>query len=744
MADEMVRRAQRFVNATYNNGATLGISKLDENGQTSWTVMHALTRALQYELGISALSNSFGPTTLGTIGEKYGKLDDTTIPSANLCRVIQAALYCKGYDGGEIDGTYNARVKASVAKLHQNMGVDGVYPGSALWPKTAKGLFNMDAYVTVGGGSDTIRSIQQWLNSKYILRKDYYVIPCDGHHSRDVAKSMLFAIQYELGMADGVANGVFGPGTQAGLKEHTLSTGASGVWVQLFSAAMVLNRRPASFASSFTSALASAVSDFQSFVKLPVTGKGDYSTWASLLVSYGDQNRKGAACDGVTQITAARAQTLKANGITYVGRYLTNPDPTPSGSTKEKAIQPGELKAIADNGLRCYPIYQTYGRGADDFSYPLGRAAAQAAINAALDHGFKAGTRIYFAVDFDALDDQVTNNVLPHFKGIQDAIADDGDRFKIGVYGPRNVCTRVGEAGHSSASFVSDMSSGFSGNFGYPLPADWAFDQIVTRTIGSGDGAINIDHNIASGRDTGQGSFDAPRSVKPDVRLMTLIEEMKTDVGKYMQSIGYPNDGGARTYQHWKCFDTVCVEHDELVTNLSNRHNMRKALIQATAYWEMRHVDPLDEAAELAVITTFNTTGKFLDQDPSTGIAQQRARTLIPAWNHALSKGYATGQPYRNPASDQDCYDIWKKARDNEEFALTSVCMIHRWDIDGKPGGDDNSPALRPPTLAYTDQEIYEVLRRYQGPAEPAFTDAKKRMPLYYILEKYHSISRNM
>ena len=70
----------------------------------------------------------------------------------------------------------------------------------------------MDAYVTVGRTARThIRSIQQWLNGRYILRKDFYVIPCDGYHSRDVAKSMLFAIQYELGMADGTANGFSDP-----------------------------------------------------------------------------------------------------------------------------------------------------------------------------------------------------------------------------------------------------------------------------------------------------------------------------------------------------------------------------------------------------------------------------------------------------------------------------------------------------------------------------------------------------
>ncbi|GCB46311.1 glycoside hydrolase domain-containing protein [Streptomyces sp. NL15-2K] len=738
MADEMVRKAQQFINGAY--GGKLGIDRIPETGVTGWPMMFALTRALQYELGITSLSDTFGPTTLSTLTSKYPALNSGTVPSQNFAKIIQSALYCKGYDGGDIDGTYNSRVVASITKLKQNMGVDFVYPGGNLVPKVFKGLLNMDAYVTVNGGTETIRAVQRWLNGQYVNRRDFFIIPADGNHSRDVAKSMLFAVQYEIGMADGTANGVFGPGTQSGLKSHTVATGDSGPWVQLFSAGMVLNQRPVAFTSTFTSALASAVSAFQSFVKLPVTGTGNFSTWASLLVSYGDQSRKGEACDGVTRITPDRAAALKAEGIKYVGRYLTNPT---GGQPFEKAIQEGELQTIAQNGLRCFPIYQTFGRDAADFNYIAGRTAGQAAVNAALDHGFKAGTRIFFAVDFDALDQDITSSVLPHFKGIQDAIADDGNRYAIGVYGPRNVCTRVAEAGHSTASFVSDMSSGFSGNFGYPLPTDWAYDQIVTRWVGSGSGAIEIDNNIASGRDSGQGSFNPPRAMKPDVRLdSSVITAMMTDVGKYMESLGYPLDGGTRSYQHWKCFQSTVVDHDEVITNLSNKYNMRKALIQTSAYWEMRHIEPLDEAAWEAVILAYNTTGQFI-RDTSTGIAKQRAVTLVGAWNHCLSKGYVTGRPILDVSKDADKYSIWKKAYDDEEFALTSVAMIHMWDIDGKPGGDDDSAAMRSPRLNYNDLEIYDILRRYQGPDEPAFTEAKKRMGLYYVMEKYNSISRH-
>ena len=153
----------------------------------------------------------------------------------------------------------------------------------------------------------------------------------------------------------------------------------------------------------------------------------------------------------------------------------------------------------------------------------------------------------------------LTSNVLPHFKGIVDSVAEAGGQYLVGVYGARNVCSRVAAAGHSTASFVSDLSSGYSGNYGYTLPADWAYDQFVTRVVGAGTGSIEIDNDIASGRDTGQDSFNPARAVVADVQLdSSLHNSLMTDIGKYMESIGYPNDGGLKKFQHWKCSSPQC------------------------------------------------------------------------------------------------------------------------------------------------------------------------------------------
>ncbi|MGW4730570.1 glycoside hydrolase domain-containing protein [Streptomyces shenzhenensis] len=731
MADEMVQRAQRFINTTYNNGTTLGISKLEENGQTGWPVMYALTRALQYEMGITALSDSFGPTTLATIGEKYGKLDDTTIPSANFCRIIQSALYCKGYDGGEIDGQYNARVKAAVAKLHANMGVETTYPGSSLWPKTAKGLFNMDAYVTVNSGSDTIRSIQQWLNGRYILRKDYYVIPCDGHHSRDVAKSMLLAIQYELGMADGVANGVFGPGTQSGLKSHTVSNGTTGVWAQLFTAAMILNKRSVPF-GSFTAEVQAGVETFQSFSRLDVTGKGDFPTWASLLVSYGDQSRKGTACDGVTMITPARADALKAAGYAYIGRYLYNPSTT---SLPEKQIQPGELAAIKAAGLRCYPIYQTWSRSADYFSYNQGTADAYNAIDWAQYHGFKPGTIIYFAVDYDAMDGEVTQYVLPHFRAIMRTVG-ESSAYGVGVYGPRNVCQRIADAGYAAVSMISDMSSGFSGNLGYPLPTNWAFDQISTITVGSGSGSIEIDNNIASGRDTGQGDFDAGGvAAGLDVELDKAAYQdlLVRDVRSYLDLIGVPETGGdGWTDSDWATLGGISntkacelvLSADWLFTSLARQLKLRKALIQAPVLWELRKLNPLDFAADEAVKAG-------LKDDSSTGWGQIFAWVTIDARNYCMQQGIING----TPLTDDDIGAVWTQLNEDPTYNIRSVAYLTLYNA--------HQLGQSRPGLTTGLAETQALLARYNGTGDDAAQYGRELIGLYNVLENYNMLSRS-
>ncbi|MFG3054158.1 glycoside hydrolase domain-containing protein [Kitasatospora sp. NPDC048239] len=731
MADEMVRQAQRFINTTY--GSVAGIGTVPEDGKTGWPLMYALTRALQYELGITALSDSFGPTTLSTLQGKWPSIDRTGTQPANVVRIVQAGLYCKGYDGGGLDGVYSDRVAAAVRRLKADAGVAGAFPGDAMVPKLFKALLNMDAYAVTGSGSEAVRSIQQWMNGKYVGRRNFFVVPCDGIYSRDVQRALMFAVQYEIGMSDDVANGVFGPGTQAGVRNNTVKVGSTGTWVQLFTAAMVFNRRTGvNFNSTFNAILASQTAEFQSFVKLPVTGRGDFQTWASLLASSGDTTRKGTAFDCVSQVTPARADSLVAAGYQTVGRYLCN---VPNTSLN-KMIQPGELAVIFSKGLRVFPIYQTWGGSASYFTYDQGRSDAFAAIEWARFHGFRDGTRIYFAVDFDALDQQITDSVIPHFRGVFETIRENS-RYEVGIYGPRNACSRVSAVGYAGTSFVSDMSVGFSGNLGYPMPTNWAFDQIATITVGTGDGAIEIDNNIASGRDLGQDGVDPGTGpARPDVEFAVAQKgALLKDVQQYLEGLGVPESGGSgildedttTTFANStsQALDAV-LAYDWLFTRLARTLNVRKALLQAPMLWEIRRFDGLDAAADDAV-------RRGTKADSATGLGRILAAEAIDARNHCIDQGVINGGRL---AQDKDRAAVWNKLHDDQQYNIATVAYLTLYNA-ARLG-------LGRPTTETGEADVERLLARYNGTGPKADEYGRRVTGLYRTLEKYFAPQRGL
>lgn len=513
MVDIWVLNSQRWLNNTY--GSKPGYNTIAEDGSTGWETMFGLTRALQIELGITDTSDTFGPTTMSKLTSKFGTIGTGFTKNKNLVTIIQCALWCKGYWGGDVTdafgatvGVFSETVASSVAAIRADMGLPA---DQNVPPKIFKSLLTLDAYVTINGGDPVYRSIQQQLNGRYWQRADFRIMPCDGIYSRDVQQGLMYAIQYEIGMADGVANGNFGPATQQGIKDHGVfglgaSDGARRM-VSLFTAALCFNGyTPGSgFGTTFSAATASATRAFQAFVGLAPTGTGNYATWASLLVSTGDPERAATACDTATPLSATTAATLVSSGYRAVGRYL-------NGSSK--GIKPTELDTIFTAGLGVFPIYQEWNNleeisnqdpepGTQRGPYGFGVRQGKAAVLRARQLGFTAGTTIYFPVDDDATAAEIEAAIIPYFQGVRDGVATSQTvKFVVGSYGPRNVCLKIHEAALAHTSFVAGLSTGWSANLGFPLPANWAFDQIKEYTIGSGAGSIGIDKDVASERST--------------------------------------------------------------------------------------------------------------------------------------------------------------------------------------------------------------------------------------------------
>lgn len=731
MVDIQVKNAQKFINS-YNRA---DIPKVEEDGLTGWHLMFALTRILQAELGIGTLSDNFGPGTMSTLQSTHPNISSASSNTA-IIKVIQSAFYCKGYDGSGISGIFDNKVAEESRRLKKDMGVDVVYPGDGITPKVFKSLLTMDAYVTIPGGDANVRMVQQWLNASYVGRRDFQIIPCDGYFSRDVQKALMLAIQFQIGMSDDVANGNFGPGTQNGLRNNVQVVGSSGTWVRLLTSAMILNRRPnIAFSATFSNTLATQITNFQQFVGLPQSGSGDFQTWASLLVSTGDPSRTGTAADCITEINEPRAISLKAGGYTTVGRYLSNV----SNAQWNKALLPNEILVAKQHGLSIFPIYQTWGGAAAYFGYGQGQADALAAIDRLRYYGFKSNTIVYFAVDFDALDMEVTSNIIPHFKAIKETMVFNAAGYRVGIYGPRNICSRVSQAGFAEASFVSDMSIGFSGNLGFPLPDNWAFDQIMTLTVGAGSGLIEIDKNVMSGRDMGQKIFDPPRNqILVDVPFSnTYRDQLTVDLKSYLESIGVPETGTAglpglpTTIISTSEAIELILDNDAAITVAANVLGVPKSLVQCPILWEYRKMTLLDIAADAAV-ETHRDSGIGPD-DSSTGVAQIFGRTAIAAHNFCIDQGIVSES--KLDISDPNViYNTWKSL---QSISIT-INMVPKVLIHGGAKVDVQLGRQN------TESDYKATLARYNGTGPDADEYGEQLIGMYRVFEKYNGFLRNL
>lgn len=479
VGDPMVYLTQKWLNQEY--GDIPGFGSVTENGKTGWNVIYGLTRALQHELGITELANNFGPSTKALYAKNPLHRQDGV--TDRKFAILQGALWCKGYNPGyyltedpetgivSFEEIFNDKVEKAVISLKTDAGF--INPDSVVTPNLMKALLSMDSFKllsTYYGGTYEVRSMQQKFNRTY---EEYIgaLVPCDGVYGRSTSKALVFALQAEEGMPVGTATGNFGPATRSHcpqipyVRNSNAAKDYNGNYytdaqlsriIELVQFGLFLNGfGDGIFDGKFNPVTQQAVLDFQSHYALPRTGKVNLDTWMSLFISSGNPNRSAIAADCATILNSAKAKTLYDNGYRYIGRYLTG---TYAGG-QSKALTITEAKIILKAGLRFFPIYQTSSNSESYFTPEKGISDAQSAITAADALGLPADTIIYFAVDFDAMDYQITNSVIPYFEKVSEEIAKS--RYKVGVYGARNVCSRVAKEGYSCSSFVGDMSTGY-------------------------------------------------------------------------------------------------------------------------------------------------------------------------------------------------------------------------------------------------------------------------------------------
>jgi peptidoglycan hydrolase-like protein with peptidoglycan-binding domain len=531
--------AQTWLNETYGYHPKYAYIT-NVNGLPGSAFSAALVSAMQIALAMDSddITGVFGSITSAACDDLPLSQGD----SGPRVKIMQCGLYGKGYFADALSGTFSLETLNSVQQIQEDAGLTGAQVADVAEGLQLQAILGVDEYKLVGNGDTAIRSIQQDLNHRYLPYTGLKA--CDGHYSRSTNEALILAFQAQEGMPPSMATGYFGSATTSycpDIGTGETQWGMNGAYSNADLAAFIKLAQyalycvgrtpyynwsddgsdydPGSFSGGFDTGTMAALRRFQQDVGLPQRDFIGLDEWMALFVSTGNPNRDGLAADCATRLTtAAKATAVYNDEYRIVGRYLTGSLFLEDGTEVSKALTRSEAENILNCGLKLFVIYQDptayYEQHPSEdneynyFTWTQGQADAQLAAGAALEIGVPATEYIYFAVDYDFMQDEVYDKVVPYFQGLQSYASTEYFPYRIGIYSSRNTCGIVSKRGLATSSFVGDLSTGYSGNLGFPLPPNWAFDQVKEYPLWSADGTFDIDKDVTSGRYMGFDHLD--------------------------------------------------------------------------------------------------------------------------------------------------------------------------------------------------------------------------------------------
>ena len=431
----------------------------------------------------------------------YPILEVGSIDIRNNCvSLLQCALMYKGYYVGPISGKFDRNTASAVMEFKKDALGGRVITNSQVTPLFLLAIVGRGEYVRSADGDENMRRIQQYLNRNYSRRCS--IIPTNGKYSHRTHFNLIRALQVEVDCEK--IDKRFGDETTEACP--TLYPGMKGRLVYILQSALYANGFRARVSGVYDTNTVAAVRQFQGYVGLPKTGVANMRTIKALLCSTGDTGRPALACDCWLRLSSDDARALYAAGYRYVGRYLTGTIKGYKGRRVPKYVNRQEFYDISAAGLRLFPIFQEEdGHDVKSFSAAQGRKDAVIAIAAARKLELPKRTVIYFSVDCDPSEEQISKRIVPYFSEVSRIVRSAG--YRVGVYGDRLVCTSVSNYGYATFSFVGDETPMYYGNIAQRLPKNWAFDQFYElkgkKQFQYAGGKFNLDKVSFSGRDIG-------------------------------------------------------------------------------------------------------------------------------------------------------------------------------------------------------------------------------------------------
>jgi len=184
-------------------------------------------------------------------------------------------------------------------------------------------------------------------------------------------------------------------------------------------------------------------------------------------------------------VTTARLNCLRDAGVKTIIRYYARDTGNPS-----KVVRRAEAQAIAAAGLRLGAVHEgRHGDKISGFSQQIGfDDARHSRAFAHSEVGQPAGSTIYFGVDFDTTQAQVTNNVIPYFRGVAQAFNESNGlpTYLVGAYGSGRTLRALLGAGLAARAWLA-QSTGWAGHDQFLASGDWTMNQLMPKTICSLD-----------------------------------------------------------------------------------------------------------------------------------------------------------------------------------------------------------------------------------------------------------------
>jgi hypothetical protein len=219
--------------------------------------------------------------------------------------------------------------------------------------------------------------------------------------------------------------------------------------------------------------------------------------------------------------TKSKIPCLLSQGVRTVIRYYNFSN---SRIFPEKRLELAEAQTLAAHGMQIAVVFQQRQDQVADFTELKGIAAGRRAYRHAQDNiNQPANSAIYFSVDFDASSKEIQNAVVPYFKGIKRAFAEESEgnpEHRTGAYGSGLVCTTLTKEGLIDFTWLA-MSRGFRGTRAAMSAGEFHLVQRAPATTLCG---LGVDFNDSNPDRPDFGAFTIDEDTPGHVPVSTIGE----------------------------------------------------------------------------------------------------------------------------------------------------------------------------------------------------------------------------